>query len=50
MIKEDNLAPANWKMGRVVKVYPGKDQQVRVSDVKTDTGVSSAKFTSYARY
>ncbi|XP_062703578.1 uncharacterized protein LOC134286032 [Aedes albopictus] len=39
IIKEDNLPPQSWKLGRIVKVYPGKDLVVRVVDVETSTGV-----------
>ena len=39
VVKEDNLPPQSWKLGRVVKVYPGKDLVVRVVDVQTATGV-----------
>lgn len=28
-VKDDNLPPAVWRRGRVVKVYPGKDGHVR---------------------
>jgi hypothetical protein len=39
IIREDNLPPSKWKLGRVVTVHPGADNLVRVATVKTATGV-----------
>lgn len=38
LIKEDNLPPFKWKLGRVTSVHPGADQIARVATVKTLTG------------
>ncbi|XP_075147420.1 uncharacterized protein LOC142221551 [Haematobia irritans] len=38
IIPEDNLSPNEWRIGRVVRVYPGKDNRVRVADVFTQRG------------
>ncbi|CAK9822943.1 hypothetical protein ANTRET_LOCUS1374 [Anthophora retusa] len=38
-IKEDNLPPMQWSMGRIVAVHPGEDNIVRVATVKTQTGI-----------
>ncbi|XP_018911500.2 uncharacterized protein [Bemisia tabaci] len=38
LIKDDNLPPLEWKLGRVLDVYPGKDKRVRVASVKTISG------------
>ncbi|GFX76579.1 integrase catalytic domain-containing protein [Trichonephila clavipes] len=35
LVKEDNLPPLQWSLGRVVQVFPGDDGAVRVVDVKT---------------
>ncbi|XP_062538337.1 uncharacterized protein LOC134206623 [Armigeres subalbatus] len=35
IIKEDNVPPANWPLGRIVKLHPGKDGIVRVVTLKT---------------
>lgn len=34
IIKEDNLPPAQWLLGRIVNVFPGKDKLVRVVEVQ----------------
>lgn len=39
IIKEDNLPPLQWCLGRVTKVFPGPDSVVRVVELKTNTGV-----------
>lgn len=39
LLAEDNQPPQNWKLGRIVAVFPGNDGVVRVADVKTSTGV-----------
>ena len=38
VIKEDNLPPLQWKLGRVVATQPGPDGIIRVAIVRTDTG------------
>ena len=45
IIKEDNLPPLHWKMGRVVNVYPGNDGIVRVADIKTMNGILRRNIT-----
>ncbi|KAH0820527.1 hypothetical protein GEV33_002264 [Tenebrio molitor] len=35
LIKEDNVAPLHWPLGRVVQIHPGHDGVVRVVSVKT---------------
>ncbi|XP_051171916.1 uncharacterized protein LOC127288483 [Leptopilina boulardi] len=39
ILKEDNLPPLSWTLGRITKVHPGSDGIVRVVTVKTKTGV-----------
>lgn len=39
LIKETNLPPAQWRVGRIVKLYPGRDNRVRVVDVRTGAGL-----------
>jgi hypothetical protein len=38
LIKEDNVVPLHWPLGRVVQVHPGHDGVVRVVSVKTAKG------------
>ncbi|GBN18443.1 hypothetical protein AVEN_78471-1 [Araneus ventricosus] len=38
LINEDNVPVSNWPLGRVVKLYLGKDI-IRVVDIKTKTGI-----------
>ncbi|GFW65451.1 uncharacterized protein TNCV_4410591 [Trichonephila clavipes] len=39
LIREENLPPCKWLLGRVVKIYMGKDKKVRVVDIKTSKGI-----------
>ncbi|XP_045448920.1 uncharacterized protein LOC123657418 [Melitaea cinxia] len=39
VIKEENLPPGKWALGRIVETHPGKDGYVRVVSVKTKNGV-----------
>ncbi|XP_061397921.1 uncharacterized protein LOC133333645 [Musca vetustissima] len=39
VIKEDNLPPTEWRLGRVVKVFTGKDFKVRVAEIRTQNGI-----------
>lgn len=39
VIKEDNLPPSKWMLGVISKVVLGKDQRVRVVEVKTSCGI-----------
>lgn len=34
LVSEDNEAPTNWSLGRILKTYPGTDGLVRVADVR----------------
>lgn len=37
-MKDDNLPPQYWKMGKVENTYVGADNLVRVADVRTKNG------------
>ena len=37
-IKENNLRPMQWKLGRIIAVHPGEDGVIRVATVKTIQG------------
>ncbi|GFW26440.1 integrase catalytic domain-containing protein [Trichonephila clavipes] len=39
LIKEDNLAVNKWLMGRLIEIFPGKDNRIRVVTIKTQHGV-----------
>ena len=39
VLHESGLVQTKWPLGRVIKVYNGKDGLVRVADIKTQTGV-----------
>ncbi|XP_055622774.1 uncharacterized protein LOC129766280 [Toxorhynchites rutilus septentrionalis] len=39
LIIEDNQPVQSWRLGKIVALYPGGDNVVRVVDVKTSTGV-----------
>ncbi|XP_059224813.1 uncharacterized protein LOC131997647 [Stomoxys calcitrans] len=39
VIKDDNLPPTEWRLGRVTRVFTGNDSKVRVADVRTQNGI-----------
>lgn len=39
LIKDDNLPPARWKLGRVTTTHVGNDKVARVASVQISTGV-----------
>lgn len=45
LIKEDNLPPLKWKLGRVIKLHPGADGINRVATVRTSTGIIKRAFS-----
>ena len=48
ILKEENTIPTKWPLGRVISVHPGKDQLVRVADIKTAQGVYRRPVTKLA--
>nr|CAI5830786.1 unnamed protein product [Callosobruchus analis] len=44
LIKEDNVPPMNWKLGRVVNLHQGKDGVNRVATVNTQSGLLKRSF------
>ncbi|XP_033231913.1 uncharacterized protein LOC117182907 [Belonocnema kinseyi] len=38
LLKEDNLPPLSWKLGRIVEVHPGRDNVIRVVKLRTNSG------------
>ncbi|XP_076660027.1 uncharacterized protein LOC143363307 [Halictus rubicundus] len=39
IVKEDNLPPLRWRLGRIVNLHPGADRVTRVVSVRTADGV-----------
>ncbi|KOC63587.1 hypothetical protein WH47_03089 [Habropoda laboriosa] len=37
LLKEDNVPPNQWPLGRVIKIHPGSDGMVRAVTIKTST-------------
>ncbi|CAH2207694.1 jg24468 [Pararge aegeria aegeria] len=44
IIKDDNLPPLRWQLGRITNAVPGKDGISRVADIRTATGVVRRSF------
>ncbi|XP_052739557.1 uncharacterized protein LOC128198380 [Bicyclus anynana] len=44
VIKDDNLPPLKWNLGRIDGVVPGKDGNSRVADIRTATGIVRRSF------
>jgi len=38
LLREDNIPPLRWRLGRVTKIDTGGDGEVRVAEVRTSTG------------
>lgn len=38
VLREENMAPQQWRLGRIVQIHPGSDNIVRVVTVRTSTG------------
>ncbi|XP_066157588.1 uncharacterized protein [Euwallacea fornicatus] len=45
LVKEDNLPPSKWRMGRVVAVHPGQDGVNRVATLRTSSGLVKRSFS-----
>lgn len=45
LLKEQNLPPLYWKLGRITEVHPGSDGVVRVVNIKTENGVTKRGIT-----
>lgn len=41
LVKDDNLPPAKWRLGRVLNLIAGKDGASRVASIKTADGIIS---------
>ncbi|XP_075157786.1 uncharacterized protein LOC142231048 [Haematobia irritans] len=38
VIRDDNLPPSEWRLGRISEVFPGADGKVRVAEIRTSKG------------
>lgn len=38
VVKEDNLPPNEWRLGRIVSAFPGADERIRVVEIRTSRG------------
>ena len=38
LIKDNNMPPLTWVLGRIIELFPGKDGKVRVAKLKTVKG------------
>nr|XP_037875903.1 uncharacterized protein LOC119630464 [Bombyx mori] len=45
LVKDNNLPPGKWALGRVLETHPGSDGYVRVTTIKTRTGVTKRPVT-----
>lgn len=39
VVIDDLLPPSEWRLGRVQKVYTGTDNNVRIADIRTESGI-----------
>lgn len=44
LIKEENVPPLKWKLGRVTQVFPGADGISRVAEIRTAHGIIRRSF------
>ncbi|XP_061709504.1 uncharacterized protein LOC133519514 [Cydia pomonella] len=45
LIKDDNLPPLKWQLGRIVQTIPGRDGVSRVADIRTASGIIRRAYT-----
>lgn len=45
LIKDENLPPLKWSLGRIIKTFPGHDGISRVADIKTSAGIVRRAFS-----
>ncbi|XP_075163827.1 uncharacterized protein LOC142236490 [Haematobia irritans] len=45
VIKDDQLPPCEWRLGRICKVHKGNDGYVRVVDIQTSSGIVTRDIT-----
>lgn len=45
VIKDDNTPPNSWRLGRVTNTFPGRDNLVRIVELKTEKGTITRPVT-----
>lgn len=45
LLKEDNIPPLSWPLGRIQEVHPGKDDIIRIATVRTNKGTYKRSLT-----
>ncbi|XP_075161709.1 uncharacterized protein LOC142234459 [Haematobia irritans] len=45
VIRDDQLPPCEWKLGRITKTFPGRDGYVRVAEIRTSSGITTRDIT-----
>ncbi|KOC66783.1 hypothetical protein WH47_01226 [Habropoda laboriosa] len=45
LIKDDNLPPLKWRLGRIVELHPGTDNITRVVSIKSAEGLVKRPLT-----
>lgn len=45
ILKDDNVPPMQWRMGRIVETHPGRDGHTRVVSVRTRNGIIKRALT-----
>ena len=45
ILKEDNLPPYQWQMGRIIETHPGPDGLIRAVTVKTKNSATRRAIT-----
>lgn len=48
VLKEPNLPPSKWLLGRIIEVHPGTDHKIRVVTIKTSHGIYKRSITKIA--
>ncbi|XP_073949686.1 uncharacterized protein [Choristoneura fumiferana] len=46
IVKEKGAPPLMWLLGRIMKIYPGRDGVARVADIKTKKGIIKRAFNN----
>ncbi|XP_059221526.1 uncharacterized protein LOC131996094 [Stomoxys calcitrans] len=48
LIKDDNLPPLKWQLGRVIEIIKGQDEVARVVNIRTSCGIFKRAVTNLA--